>query len=202
MSYSSSSKDHPILVQARSWPYLQFEQRLPLSPVPPVFRVFALLVRRASCVVRRASCVVRRASCIVRRASCACAISASHDAQHSPQFVDTQSMFDYERLDVYQCSLQYTALALKIIDDLPRGQSALADQMRRATMSIPLNIAEAAGKTTHKDRCRFHAIARGSAMECGAIIDIIRLLGIYDDRSARARDLLIRIVSMLTKMTR
>ena len=111
-------------------------------------------------------------------------------------------MFDHERLDVYQCSLQYAALSFKIIDDLPRAHSGLADQMRRATISIPLNIAEAAGKTTHKDRCRYHSIARGSAMECGAVIDVIGLLGFGGDRSVEARGLLVRIVSMLSKMTR
>ena len=125
-----------------------------------------------------------------------------HQAQYCLSSVDTSCVFDYERLDVYQCSLQYAALSFKIIDELPRGHSALADQMRRATMSIPLNIAEAAGKTTHKDRCRYHSIARGSAMECGAIIDMIRLLGLEGDRTTQARGLLIRIVSMLSKMTR
>ena len=111
-------------------------------------------------------------------------------------------MFDYERLDVYQCALQYVALAFKIIDELPRGHSTVADQMRRATISIPLNIAEAAGKTTYKDRCRYHSIARGSAMECGAIIDVIRLLGMATDKTQDARALLIRVVSMLSKMVR
>ncbi len=111
-------------------------------------------------------------------------------------------MFDYERLDVYQCALRYVALAFELIEELPRGHSTVADQMRRATLSIPLNIAEAAGKTSHKDRCRYHSIARGSAMECGAIIDIIRLLGLAPDKTEKARELLIRIVSMLSKMTR
>ena len=111
-------------------------------------------------------------------------------------------MFGYERLDVYQCALNYAVLSFKIMDELPRGHRALADPMRRATMSIPWNIAEAAAKTTHNDRCRYHSIARGSAMECGAIIDMIRLLGLEGDRTTQARGLLIRIVSMLSKMAR
>ena len=114
----------------------------------------------------------------------------------------TQAMLDYERLDVYQCALQYAAIAFEIVADLPRGHAALADQMRRATMSIPLNIAEAAGKTTDKDRRRFHAIARGSAMECGAIVDIIQIQNIAHDKAAVAKELLVRIVSMLSKMSR
>ena len=107
--------------------------------------------------------------------------------------VDVGGMFDYERLDVHQCALRYVALAFEIIKELPRGHSTVADQMRWATISIPLHIAELQEGPP---------IARGSAMECGAIIDIIRLLGLAPDKTERARELLIRIVSMLSKMTR
>ncbi|MCA9575208.1 MAG: four helix bundle protein, partial [Myxococcales bacterium] len=79
----------------------------------------------------------------------------------------------------------------------------LTDQLRRATLSIPLNIAEGAGKPTHKDRARFHAIARGSAMECGAILDLLRLQALADEeRVAEAKVLLVRLVAMLTRMCR
>lgn len=96
-----------------------------------------------------------------------------HLARHCLSSVDTSCVFDYERLDVYQCALKYAALSFKIIDELPRGHS-----------------------------CRYHSIARGSAMECGALIDMIRLLGLEGDRTTQARGLLIRIVSMLSKMAR
>jgi four helix bundle protein len=39
-------------------------------------------------------------------------------------------------------------------------------------MSVPLNIAEAVGKTSEADRNNRYAIARGEAMECGAITDV------------------------------
>jgi four helix bundle protein len=60
------------------------------------------------------------------------------------------------------------------IPSLPRGNSALADQWRRAATSIPLNIAEAVGKLSYAERQNRFAIARGEAMECGAIIDVVR----------------------------
>jgi four helix bundle protein len=113
-------------------------------------------------------------------------------------------MLDYERLDAYQCALQFAALAFEILETLPRGHSQLADQLRRATISMPLNIAEGVGKTSDKDRRRFHAIARGSAMECGAILDIMRIQNLLPDaptQAAKAKELLVRVVSMLTKMT-
>ena len=112
-------------------------------------------------------------------------------------------MLDYERLDVYQCSLQFSALSFQILERLPRGHGELADQLKRATISIPLNIAEGAGKPTNRERARFHSIARGSAMECGAIVDILRLQGLAQpDAVAQAKPLLVRLVSMLTKMCR
>ena len=48
--------------------------------------------------------------------------------------------------------------------------------MSRAALSIPLNIAEAPGKVGVNDRARLFAIARGSTMECGAILDCIEIL--------------------------
>ena len=85
-------------------------------------------------------------------------------------------MLDHEKLDVYRCSIDFLRIALRLAGRLPRGQGALVDQLRRAATAIPLNIAEGAGKTTDPDRARFHAIARGSAMECGALLDVLRLL--------------------------
>ena len=70
-------------------------------------------------------------------------------------------------------------------------------------MSIPLNVAEAVGNTSEADRNNRYAIARGEAMECGAIIDVIRLLDVISDSElASARALVVRIVGMLSKLCR
>lgn len=111
-------------------------------------------------------------------------------------------MLDHERLDVYQAALSFVAIAFRVVDLLPRGNAALGDQLRRATLSIPLNIAEAAGKAA-TERTHFHRIARGSAMECGAILDVARLLGVSETEDiAAGKELLVRIVAMLTRMCR
>ena len=79
----------------------------------------------------------------------------------------------------------------------------VSDQLRRATLSIPLNIAEGAGKPTDKDRSRFHAIARGSAIECGAIPDLLLLQALVEPQTVhQAKSLLVRLVAMLSKMCR
>jgi four helix bundle protein len=112
-------------------------------------------------------------------------------------------MLDYERLDAYQCSLQLAALSFQILEALPRGHAELADQLKRATISVPLNIAEGAGKTTSRERARYHAIARGSAMECAAIVDLLHLQALIEQRTAaEAKSLTVRIVAMLSKMCR
>ena len=52
-------------------------------------------------------------------------------------------MFNFEKLDVYKCAIDFLALSAGIIEELPRGSGVLADQLKRAALSVPLNIAEA-----------------------------------------------------------
>jgi four helix bundle protein len=116
---------------------------------------------------------------------------------------DDLPRLDHENLDVYRCSLEFLQVALDVIGALPRGESELRSQFKAAAMSIPLNIAEGAGRPTAADRSRFHAIARGSAMECSALLDVCRLAGHVAPSHARlGKELLVRVVSMLTKMCR
>jgi four helix bundle protein len=111
------------------------------------------------------------------------------------------SILDHEKLDVYKVSIEFMGVAINIADDIPRGYSSLADQLKRAAWSIPLNIAEGCGKNRINDKRRFYAIARGSAMECAAIVDVCKVLKIDNENSFnKGKTLLTRIVSMLTKL--
>ena len=67
---------------------------------------------------------------------------------------------------------------------------------------IPLNVAEGSGRSPGSaDRAKFRGIARGSAMECGAILDVVRLFGIVPEAEwHQAKALLVRVVEMLSKM--
>jgi four helix bundle protein len=114
-------------------------------------------------------------------------------------------MFGFQKLDVYRCALTFLGVASTLAVRVPRDHSALSDQLRRATLSLPLNIAEGSGKGTMEDReeRRFYAIARGSTLECAAIIDVLQALGfVRDDEATRPHEPLERIVSMLTRMAR
>jgi four helix bundle protein len=112
-------------------------------------------------------------------------------------------MLSFQKLDVYRCSIDFLALTVRISSDVPRGNAALLDQLRRASSSIPLNIAEAAGRTGSADAARTYAIARGSAMECAAALDALLVLGmVAPDVHKKGCELLERIVGMLTKLCR
>ena len=116
------------------------------------------------------------------------------DHEHAHDHV----VLDFEKLDCYQVALQFNALAARLV---PRGHRELRDQLTRAALSISLNIAESAGRTSPADKARFFSIARGSAMECAAIIDVLASSGIAAIGLCReARRLLIRMVQMLTKI--
>ena len=77
------------------------------------------------------------------------------------------------------------------------------DQLERAATSIPLNIAEGNGKSTVKDRCRFFYIARGSALECAACLDVLARKGLMEEeQSIGGKTKLKEIVSMLIGLSR
>jgi len=111
-------------------------------------------------------------------------------------------MFGFQRLDAYRASIQFLAAASHLATTVPRGHAELIDQLRRAALSIPLNLAEGSGKF-NRDAARFYAIARGSALECAAILDALEAMAVFDEAAlGEARELLERIVSMLTGLIR
>jgi four helix bundle protein len=114
---------------------------------------------------------------------------------------DRYPKLHHEDLDAYKAAIEFLALAAGLIERYPRGYGPMADQLKRASLSIPLNVAEGYGKRSADDRARFYDIARGSAHECGAIFDASKVLGFVDDETyARGKTLLHRIVSMLVKL--
>ena len=107
------------------------------------------------------------------------------------------------KLDVYQAAVRFLPFAAGIADSLPPRYPAMSYQLRRASLSIPLNITEGSGKSTGPDQRRFYAMGRGSAMECAAIIDACRALALIDQpQGQEADELLLSAVRMLSKMCR
>ena len=111
--------------------------------------------------------------------------------------------FDFENLDVYQVSMSFVLLVNEFSKNFPRGTFNLSDQLDRASTSVLFNIAEGAGEFAEMEKIRFYRMARRSATECAAILQLANNLKLLDNNNySIAKDLLIRIVSMLSKMTR
>ena len=107
------------------------------------------------------------------------------------------TIFDHEKLKVYQASIDFVVWVQKIMDKIPK-RHVVHDQLDRASTSIPLNIAEGNGKYTQKDRCRFFDIARGSALECAAALDVLTAKAILSNSDIQTgKKILYNIVSML-----
>ena len=108
-------------------------------------------------------------------------------------------MFGHERFEAYKISIEFLKLALSLSESIPPGYAMVKDQLKRAALSIPLNIAEGSGKASTQDRKKYYVIARGSAMECSAICDVLNLIDHkYSVRTNEAKDFLTSFVSILT----
>ena len=111
--------------------------------------------------------------------------------------------FDYERWDVYQVALELIVIVKDVVEKFPRGNASVADQLQRAAISVPLNIAEGAGEHSPDEKARFYRMAKRSATECASIFDVCKRLQLIDeDLRSRGRELLLRLAAMLTKMSR
>jgi four helix bundle protein len=111
--------------------------------------------------------------------------------------------FDHEKLDVYNASIELVVLINKMIENLPKGRAYLADQFQRAGASVPLNIAEGAGEFATQEKIRFYRMAKRSATECSAILDICARLDLVGEvEFNHCKSMLVRIVSMLIKMAK
>jgi four helix bundle protein len=110
-------------------------------------------------------------------------------------------MLSFQRLDVYQRAIEFLALTGDIVGALPKGHAERADQLVRAAESVVRNIAEGAGRWSEADCAKHYKIARGSAMECAASLDVMRIRKVvapqHYDFGIR---LLEAVVAMLTKM--
>ena len=114
---------------------------------------------------------------------------------------DKDALLDHEKLDVYRIAVDFVILADAIVEHLPRGRGYMSDQLQRAALSIPLNIAEGAGEYSSEEKMRFYRMAKRSATECSAIVSVCHRLQLIEaERYAQAREFLIRLISMLIKM--
>ncbi|MBQ9650684.1 MAG: four helix bundle protein [Prevotella sp.] len=90
--------------------------------------------------------------------------------------------FYYRKLDVYHLSKQYVIQVYQLLRGYPDYEKyAMCDQLRRAVISIPSNIAEGAGRMAIKERLHFYDIAYGSLTESICQLEISKDLNYIDE---------------------
>jgi len=82
-------------------------------------------------------------------------------------------MFDFENLEVYRKSKELNKEVLLFLSTNKQIDSYIRDQLKRAAISITINIAEGSGKFSKADKRNFYTISRGSVYECVSLIELI-----------------------------
>jgi len=85
----------------------------------------------------------------------------------------------FENLDVYKKAMSFMVEVYALNGYLK--DRTIKDQLRRAAMSIPLNIAEGQGRMHGKEKRQFYNTARGSVLECVPLIQACWMLGFIDN---------------------
>ena len=110
---------------------------------------------------------------------------------------------DHEHLDVYRVALQFVEDVHNLARRLPAGNSHLTDQLSRAATSVALNIAEGAGEYSRAEKKRFYRMAKRSASECTAVLDVLQIVhNLAPDEIAGRKRLAVRIIAMLVKLAK
>jgi len=89
--------------------------------------------------------------------------------------------FAFEKLHVYQKSVDFADQVASLTENFPRAYGFLAGQLNRASLSIAANLAEGNGRFTKADRKHFFAIARGSVQECVPLLELGRRRKLISD---------------------
>ena len=95
-------------------------------------------------------------------------------------------MHGFRKLQVYTTARELVKEVYTLLENLPSTEKfALSDQLRRAVISVPSNIAEGLGRSTNKDKGHFMQIAYGSLMEVLAQLDVANYIGFISDEQLK-----------------
>lgn len=126
------------------------------------------------------------------------AVLAASDVEARAAAPSESQVLDAEKLTCYHVALELQCMANTLVPSVNR---VLRDQFERASLSIILNLAEGCGRVSRRQRRYHFGVARGSATECAAMTDVLRLRRLSPPSECfRARSLAVRCVQMLTKL--
>ena len=116
--------------------------------------------------------------------------------------MDVLDIKNYRDLIVWQKAMDLVEEIYKLTNEFPRDEVfVLVNQIRRAAISIPSNIAEGNSRKTKQDYARFLAIARGSKSEVETQIEIcIRLHYLTQEQANSVLALCEEIGKMLNRI--
>lgn len=109
---------------------------------------------------------------------------------------------NYQNLDVYKVSKELLLLVYQLLKKFPPEEKyALCDQIRRAVISVPANIAEGMGRTSTKEQKHFLEISYGSLMEVQCHLDIATELAYISREEYNVANAYIhRLANMINKL--
>ncbi len=91
-------------------------------------------------------------------------------------------MYHFEKLEIWQKAMKLVDEIYSITEIFPSKEKfALIDQIRRSTVSIPINIAEGSGRNSKKEFIQFLSIARGSLYETVTLLMIAKNRSYIED---------------------
>lgn len=100
--------------------------------------------------------------------------------------------FYYRKLKVYQRAMQLVADVYRLSKQFPQSErNGLTNQIQRAVISVPSNIAEGMGRFSKKERVHFLEIANGSLMEVMCQLEAALLLGYISQQQFDEQELYI-----------
>src|SRR5688500_7760030 len=108
----------------------------------------------------------------------------------------------HTKLDIFKCSRELTLASYRLTKQFPDHEKfGMVQQIRRAAISVHLNIAEGCSRRSQTERKRYFEIARGSVIEVDTALDIAHEL-MYStlDEMDSTGQLLIRAFKMLTAL--
>lgn len=109
-----------------------------------------------------------------------------------------EKKFNYKNLAAYKESKSLVILVYALLKKFPREeQYALCDQLRRAVISVPSNLAEGSGRTSAKDQTHFIEMAFGSLMEVSCQIDIAHDLGYITNEDVENVEIHVNVIAAL-----
>lgn len=111
-------------------------------------------------------------------------------------------LLNHQQLDIYPTSKKFVHECYKFTNTLPSEEKfGLISQIRRAALSVHLNIAEGASRRSNAERKRFYEIARSSVIEIDAALDIAEELSYVDKTKIDQLEyLIVKCFKMLTGM--